>query len=171
MQSAQWRRGKTSAAAQHPHQPGCGPAHITRSQRPGCCLPAMPTLHTPLIHLLVFPPPTGFILSSQAKMTLLRSAPVLGEALRRTDLRRLAYASERRSLGRNVALYEQGAAPAGLELIVEGQCKVGWRGWRMGFGGWGRVVWGGGAWWCVVCASKDHGMRVRDADRAPARGC
>eukprot|EP00198_Chlamydomonas_reinhardtii_P001705 XP_001691041.1 predicted protein [Chlamydomonas reinhardtii] len=66
----------------------------------------------------------GFDGELKAKMTLLRSAPVLGEALRRTDLRRLAYASERRSLGRNVALYEQGAAPAGLELIVEGQCKL-----------------------------------------------
>ncbi len=61
----------------------------------------------------------------QAKMTLLRSAPVQGEALRRTDLRRLAYAAERRALGRNAVLYEQGAAPAGLELIVEGHCKVG----------------------------------------------
>ncbi|KAG2500801.1 hypothetical protein HYH03_001563 [Edaphochlamys debaryana] len=66
----------------------------------------------------------GFDGELKAKMALLRSTPVLGEALRRTDLRLLAHAMARRTVPMNSTLYEQGAPPASLDLIVEGHCKV-----------------------------------------------
>ncbi|GFR44851.1 hypothetical protein Agub_g6194, partial [Astrephomene gubernaculifera] len=66
----------------------------------------------------------GFDGELKAKMALLRSSPVLGSALHRTDLRRLAYAMERRTTPMHAALYEQGQPPAALHLILEGSCKV-----------------------------------------------
>ncbi len=57
-------------------------------------------------------------------MALIRSASIFCEKLRRTDLRTLAYAMVRRTLPMHAAVYEQGAAPTSLDLILEGHCKV-----------------------------------------------
>jgi CRP-like cAMP-binding protein len=66
----------------------------------------------------------GFDGDVKQRMTLLRTAPALAATLKATNLRTLAFATSCETYRMGDVVYRQGAEPAAMYLILQGECKI-----------------------------------------------